>query len=165
MSDTSEDESTGFKINEAYASKYNEWRRREELQKLRDRYGVDPELDEDSSSSESEDEDAEALTPQLEEDWLKTLAALKNKDPRIYDKSVKFYHSDENSDSSSEKPGPSKKKDKPVYLKDYQRKVLLEKDGKLSEEDSDEVEDDGDVDHEPGYYEEQEEIRKVSKLN
>lgn len=31
---------------------------------------------------------------------------------------------------------------------------------KLSEEDSDEVEDDGDVDHEPGYYEEQEEIRK-----
>lgn len=33
MSDTSEDESTGFKINEAYASKYNEWRRREELQK------------------------------------------------------------------------------------------------------------------------------------
>lgn len=31
---------------------------------------------------------------------------------------------------------------------------------KLSEEDSDEVEDDDDVDHEPGYYEEQEEIRK-----
>ena len=26
---------------------------------MRDRYGVDPELDEDSSSSESEDEDAE----------------------------------------------------------------------------------------------------------
>lgn len=163
MLDSSDEESGGFKINEAYASKYNEWRRREELQKLRDRYGVDAEKEEeDSSSSESEDEDAEALTPQLEEDWLKTLAALKSKDPRIYDKSVKFYHSDEeSSNSSSERPGPSKKKDKPVYLKDYHRKVILEKDGKISEEDSDDLEEE--VNHGPGYYEEQEEIKKSFK--
>lgn len=163
MLDSSDEESGGFKINEAYASKYNEWRRREELQKLRDRYGVDAEKEEeDSSSSESEDEDGEALTPQLEEDWLKTLAALKSKDPRIYDKSVKFYHSDEeSSDLSSERPGPSKKKDKPVYLKDYHRKVILEKDGKISEEDSDDL--DEEVNHEPGYYEEQEEIKKSFK--
>lgn len=33
MLDSSDEESGGFKINEAYASKYNEWRRREELQK------------------------------------------------------------------------------------------------------------------------------------
>ena len=37
---------------------------------MRDRYGVDPELDEDSSSSESEDEDAEVNLMQiLNFDW------------------------------------------------------------------------------------------------
>ncbi|XP_062566449.1 protein KRI1 homolog [Saccostrea cucullata] len=161
MSDSSDEDSGGFKINRAYASKYNDWRRREELQKLRDRYGVDAEL-EDSSSSESEDEDAEALTAQLEEDWFKTLAALKSKDPRIYDKNAKFYHSEEEeSDDSSDEPGPSSKKDKPVYLKDYHRKVILEKEGKVSDEESDDNEED--ISHEPGYYEEQEEIKKSFK--
>ncbi|XP_061197414.1 protein KRI1 homolog [Saccostrea echinata] len=161
MSESSDEDSGGFKINKSYASKYNDWRRREELQKLRDRYGDDAELEEDSSSSESEDEDAEALTAQLEEDWFKTLAALKSKDPRIYDKNVKFYHSEEEkSDDSSDEPGPSNKKEKPVYLKDYQRKVILEKEGMVSDEESDE---DEEISHEPGYYEEQEEIKKSFK--
>lgn len=34
----------------------------------------------------------QALTSQLEKDWLVTLAALKRKDPKIYQKEVKFYH-------------------------------------------------------------------------
>ncbi|XP_048763799.2 protein KRI1 homolog isoform X2 [Ostrea edulis] len=159
MSDSSDEDSGGFRINEAYASKYNDWRRKEELQKLKSRYGEDAELDVDSSSSESEDEDAEALTPQLEEDWLRTLAALKSKDPRIYDKNAKFYHSDEEkSDSNPKESGMSKKKNKPVYLKDYHRKVILEKEGIISEEESDENE--VEISHEPGYYEEQEEIKR-----
>lgn len=33
---------------------------------------------------------------QLENDWLETLAALKRKDPKIYDKNAKFYHSEGN---------------------------------------------------------------------
>ena len=43
------------------------------------------------SSSEEEDEDAEALTPQVERDFLRTLSLIKSKDPRIYDKGVSFF--------------------------------------------------------------------------
>ena len=45
----------------------------------------------ESSFEEEEDEDAEALTPQVERDFLRTLALIKSKDPRIYDKQVSFF--------------------------------------------------------------------------
>ena len=57
----------------------------------------------------------QALTPQLEKDWLKTLTAIKTKDPRIYDKSAQFYHSESSStgDSDGEPASTHKKKQKP----------------------------------------------------
>ena len=63
---------------------------------VRDKYGDVgvKQLEEGSSSessSEEEDEDAEALTPQAERDFLRTLSLIKSKDPRIYDKEVSFF--------------------------------------------------------------------------
>jgi hypothetical protein len=34
----------------------------------------------------------QALTVGLERDWLRTLAAIKNKDPKIYDPHITFYN-------------------------------------------------------------------------
>ena len=67
------------------------------LPTVRDKYGdvAVKQLEDGSScsesSSEEEDEDAEALTPQVERDFLRTLSLIKSKDPRIYDKEVSFF--------------------------------------------------------------------------
>ncbi|XP_067677599.1 protein KRI1 homolog isoform X2 [Haliotis asinina] len=148
---SSSDEDGEFHINKEYADRYNKWRQAEELQRLKDKYG-DVEGSDSDSDSESEDEDGEALTANLEKGWLKALSALKNKDPKIYQKDVKFYSSDEEGNSSSGKE--KKRKDKPLYLKDYERKLILEKQGDDS--------DSGvrDPDQTPGYYKQQEQLRK-----
>lgn len=64
---------------------------------MRDKYGdvgvkqLEEGEESSDSSSEEEDEYAEALTPQVERDFLRTLSLIKSKDPRIYDKEVSFF--------------------------------------------------------------------------
>ena len=59
---------------------------------MRDKYGKEAvDSSGDSSSSEVEDEDAEALTSDVERDFLRTLSLLKSKDPSIYDSQTKFF--------------------------------------------------------------------------
>ncbi|CAE1232722.1 KRI1 [Acanthosepion pharaonis] len=112
-----------------------------------------------SSNSSSEDEEGEALTEQIEKDWLRTLAALKNKDPRIYNKDIKFYQS---SDEETEIKSSEKKKKKPVYLQDVQRKTLIETKGAPPPDEKIRYEDDEEVNPRmgPSYYEEQNELKK-----
>jgi len=126
-----------FQINEGYAENYNRFREKEVYQKLKDKYGEDAakksleEAMEDASDSESEDDDAEALTEQVEKDFFKTLAMLKTKNPKIYDKETKFYKEEA---SKGKGPGTSKSSSsKPLTIGDLQRKVILEKEGKFDE--------------------------------
>ncbi|XP_033636731.1 protein KRI1 homolog [Asterias rubens] len=165
-----------FRINTKFAENYNKWRRKEEIQKLKDRYGENPE-DDSSSSSEEEDEDAEGLTSLVEKDFLKMLSYVKSKDPRIYNKEATFFHeesSEESSDDSDEDATSTKnkkkkqkvkkaKEDKPVFLKDYERKIITEKGGHYSDEEED-VEDRRDEWFErsasPTYVQEQDMIKK-----
>ncbi|XP_041475852.1 protein KRI1 homolog isoform X3 [Lytechinus variegatus] len=107
----------------------------------KDKYGDYDEGDE-SSSSETEDEDAEGLTPQIEKDFFKTLSIIKSRDPKMYTKDIKFYHSedsgsDDNQQESSRRPKQNKessRKDKPMYLKDYERKIIVEKEGMFTDD-------------------------------
>ncbi|XP_071952432.1 protein KRI1 homolog [Antedon mediterranea] len=154
-----EDEDLEFRINTDFAEKYDNWRRKEELQKLKDRYGEDA-VDQSSSSSESEDEDAEALTPQLERDFLKTLSYVKSHDPRIYKKDEIFYDYKE---SDGVQPTKTKtKKDKPMYLKDLERKLILEKNGEMSDSDED-GENEEERPWSPSYVEEQQMLKDSFK--
>ncbi|XP_041475851.1 protein KRI1 homolog isoform X2 [Lytechinus variegatus] len=138
---TMADETVEFGINKNYAQNYNIWRRKEEMQKYKDKYGDYDEGDE-SSSSETEDEDAEGLTPQIEKDFFKTLSIIKSRDPKMYTKDIKFYHSedsgsDDNQQESSRRPKQNKessRKDKPMYLKDYERKIIVEKEGMFTDD-------------------------------
>ncbi|XP_077415627.1 protein KRI1 homolog [Vanacampus margaritifer] len=125
----------GFTINTEFAKKYDIYRQKEELQKLKDRFG-DREVDYESESSESSSDDSDVeLDPDVERDFYRTLSLLKKKDPKIYQKHVKFYSED--APNTDVKPSTSKSKVKPMYLKDYERKVILEKEGKYDDEDSD----------------------------
>ncbi|GAB0133305.1 hypothetical protein EsDP_00001717 [Epichloe bromicola] len=124
-------DSSGFKVNEEYARRFEHNKKREERQKLEEKYKVDgkgrngggdnDDDDEDSSSSsnETEDEDGFLATEDLDAQISATLQAIRNKDPRLYDKDYKFIELPDEEEAGKEK------KEKPVFLRDYQREKLL----------------------------------------
>lgn len=94
--------------------------------------GYDINDSEATSNSESSSEEEEVVDIKFDQEFFKTLASLKNKDPRIYDKNTQFFQSlkeDTNSDAEDEKKSSKYKKNKPVTLKDYERQVILDKGG------------------------------------
>ncbi|XP_054717997.1 protein KRI1 homolog [Uloborus diversus] len=140
LSDSSDSE-VDFSINKSYADRYDSWRNKEELQKLKD---LSKDVSETSSSSEEEAE------PEIEEDFLKTLSLLKSKDPKIYDTNVQFFKEQTVEKKSKEH------KPKPMFMKDYERKLVLERNGEFSDEDEQ-------VNEPRTYGEEQDEIKQSFK--
>ncbi|KUJ20948.1 Krr1-domain-containing protein [Mollisia scopiformis] len=127
-------EEPGFKINEEFAKRFEHNKKREELQKLEEKYEAKSKpkngqygdkYDEDSeSSSDPEDEDDEGIlaTEDLDAQITATLKAIRSKDPRVYNKDVTFYAPiEEDSEGAAAEP----KRDKPMHLSDYHRENLL----------------------------------------
>ncbi|XP_063787461.1 protein KRI1 homolog [Pseudophryne corroboree] len=125
-----------LRINRKFAERYDRYREKEELQRLKDRYGDKEEGGSGSSSSDSDSEDELVIDPQLDKDFYRTLSLLKKRDPRIYQEDATFYKETDLPAASQSKSA----KEKPMYLKDYERKVMLEKEGKYEDEDSSEGE-------------------------
>ncbi|KAF4591637.1 ribosome biogenesis protein Kri1 [Ophiocordyceps camponoti-floridani] len=152
-SDSDGDCETGgadLKINEEYARRFEHNKKREEREKLQKKYG-----DGDASSSsddETEDEDGFLATEDLDAQISATLKAIRTKDPRVYDKSVTFIELPEDTGENSAKG----KKEKPVFLRDYQREKLLRGDVGASDGEEEEEEEDA----LPTYVEEQKALKK-----
>lgn len=149
-----------LKINSQFAQKYDKYRQKEELQRLKDRYGNQDE-DSESSSESSSDESEVELDPELERDFYRTLSLLKKKDPKIYERDATFYS--DGPSTSDAKPSTSKKAVKPMYLKDYERKVILEREGKYeddSESDEEEAARRKERAASPSYIQEQQELKE-----
>ncbi|XP_065511060.1 protein KRI1 homolog isoform X2 [Caloenas nicobarica] len=125
-----------LRVNAAFAERYGRYRRREELQRLQDRYGDTGDTGDSSSESESSGDDV-PLDPRLERDFHRTLALLKSRDPRIYRPDATFYSQPDSSESEEEED--EERPAKPMYLKDYERKVVLEKEGKYVDEEDEEA--------------------------
>ena len=128
-------------INQEYAQQFEKKKKAEELSRLREKYGEDyEESTSSSSSSEDEDDDAVEVTAQKTKDFLQTLSLVKQQDPSIYDANTLFYAT--TNTSSSEGDGDSESVKRPMYLKDYERKRLLEKGERAFLSDSDDEDDD-----------------------
>ncbi|EJD50270.1 hypothetical protein AURDEDRAFT_182635 [Auricularia subglabra TFB-10046 SS5] len=112
---------------------------REELSKLKDKYGSDVDEDDlgsDDSESSTEDEDGEELTPQVDAAILRTLARIRKKDPAIYESSKNVFQ-EEQAKTASSKPltkskSKSKDKDKPLTIKQHALNAVLEGEGSRS---------------------------------
>lgn len=141
-----------LKVNTDYAQNYDNFRKKEELNKLKTKYGVDlntavsldKEVESDSSSSSSEeDSEGDQLNEQFDKEFYRTLASLKKKDPLIYDKKTTFFNNIEDQANEAEKNDEQKKKkkEKAMFLRDYERRIITEREGKYSDtEDEIEIE-------------------------
>ncbi|XP_078036651.1 protein KRI1 homolog [Augochlora pura] len=162
-----------LKINTDYAKNYNNWRQKEELNKLKTKYGdingtavSDGDSDTDSSTSSEEEEENE-VSKQFDKDFYKTLALLKKKDENIYDQGVTFFDDTDKVQESyyeRKKSSDKTKKEKALYLRDFERNIMVEREGKFSDsEDESAMRKNKEKAKKVTYNEEQEQIKESFK--
>lgn len=166
-------------INKEFSERYENYRSKEVLQRLKDKYGdqmwqssEDEEGDEgerdrsgDDSDDESEDDEEKVERELYDENFWRVLGALKSKDDAIYDSNKRFYEESK----STENDGPSgnekitKKEAKAVdqsakmNLVDYHKMLLKQKSG-VTEEDEQLLQQS--AKQEKGYYRELDDIKQ-----
>jgi len=134
-----------IQINEEYAKRFEHNKKREERHRLEEKFKKNGGLSDSDSTSEEEDDEGDLVTNDLDNEINATLNAIKNKDPRIYDKNINFY--------TPEDPDAApivKKQTKPMYIKDYHRQNLLS--GNLDQDGNDDVK--------PSYVSEQADLKE-----
>ncbi|KAF8158986.1 hypothetical protein BJ912DRAFT_1069792 [Pholiota molesta] len=124
---------TQLTINEHYAKAFEYRKEREELERLKAKYGSDydpdasgSDLSTDSESAESEDEHGEELTPAVDAAILRTLARIKKKDPAIYDSDKNIFGEEqEKIGTNGTTQTKTKTKSKPVTLRQVNMDAML----------------------------------------
>ncbi|GKY98612.1 hypothetical protein MPSEU_000817900 [Mayamaea pseudoterrestris] len=121
--------SSSFKIDEKFAAAFESRKQKEELKQIAQNGGGGSD-DDDASSSSDEDDDAQLLTEELDVNIFKTINALRAKDDKIYDSSVRFFENGDDEDSADDNDdedyADSNKKGKPKRYKDVIREQVLE---------------------------------------
>ncbi|KAI0764323.1 KRI1-like family C-terminal-domain-containing protein [Trametes elegans] len=124
-------------INEHYAKAYEYRKEREELAKLKEKYGSDFEEgvddEEDSEEAESEDEDGEELTPAVDAAILRTLARIKRRDPAIYQSEKDIFEEEQQRTGDIKLTKRAEKdKSKPLTIRQHALASALEESGSRS---------------------------------
>ncbi|KAI9048914.1 hypothetical protein LZ554_006765 [Drepanopeziza brunnea f. sp. 'monogermtubi'] len=135
-----------FQVNQEYAKRFEYNKKREERQRLEEKYQNVPKkngnpygdkYDEDSESSDDEEEDDDGIlaTEELDAQISNALNAIRNKDPSVYKSDVLFYTPIENEEDPKVEVSKEKKQ-KPMYLSDYHRENLLKGHTEAGEEEN-----------------------------
>ncbi|KAF9179007.1 KRRI-Interacting protein 1, partial [Haplosporangium sp. Z 767] len=155
----SDNEEITLTINKEFADKYETSKRGQELSAIRDKYGPmdegrleliaqrqhkygytkNADLDYDSYDSEEdeeEDEIGELITPEVDGQIMKTIGLIRAQDPKIYEATSHFFIPSEMEKARKQwkEKQELEKKNKPMNLKDYHRKVLIEDGGMINED-------------------------------
>jgi protein KRI1 len=135
-SDSENDDISKIEINQEYARRFEHNKRREDLhrfEELKKKGVIDSPLhsgDDESESESSDDDDLKNYNPKSDKDFFDVIIKVKNKDPIIKEKDVKFFESDDSSkDESGDEKSESKEKKKErkaKYLKDVVAEHLIE---------------------------------------
>ncbi|KAJ3159928.1 KRRI-Interacting protein 1 [Geranomyces michiganensis] len=124
--DDNGDGTAAFTINEAFAQRYQNKKRAEEITNLKRKYGDEEE--DNSESEEEEDELGELVTPEVDAQIMRTIATIRAGKPEVYDPNKKFF---EESDIAAAREQWERKQEKikaegkPMHLKDFHRRELL----------------------------------------
>ncbi|KAH8103625.1 KRI1-like family C-terminal-domain-containing protein [Cristinia sonorae] len=122
-SDSENEDINQLTINEHYAKAFEYRKEREELAKLKEKYGSDAEDiddEEDSEDLESEDEDGEELTPAMDAAILRTLARIKRKDPAIYEQGKDVFEEEKAKTGEAKiTVRPKQDKSKPLTMRQH----------------------------------------------
>lgn len=115
-------------------------------------------ISDESDSSDDASTDEELVNPEFDKEFLKSLAFLKNKDPKKYEQIPTFF---ENIPTVEEtvKEKQLKKSKKPVTVADYQRDRLIKTEGRMSEDEDEETPEQESL----SYAKEQEKIKEDLK--
>ncbi|KAG8221253.1 KRI1-like family-domain-containing protein [Butyriboletus roseoflavus] len=114
-------------INEHFAKAFEYKKEREELAKLKEKYGSDYSgsgpSDDDSEDSEDTEEDSDGgeLTPAVDAAILRTLVRIKKKDPAIYEGGRRVFeeeHTRTQDNAPATKPKAKEKSTKPLTIRD-----------------------------------------------
>ncbi|XVF23229.1 hypothetical protein REPUB_Repub13aG0019000 [Reevesia pubescens] len=132
------DDISKIEINKEYARRFEHNKKREDLQRyeeLKNR-GVVEESDEESS--DDDDDDDFSTLRKKDEDFFNALIRVRSHDPRLKEKDIKLFESDDDERSKQEEESEQKeKKDKKaMYLKDVVAKHLIEEGPDFQEQDA-----------------------------
>ncbi|KAF8554912.1 hypothetical protein OG21DRAFT_1508303 [Imleria badia] len=114
-------------INEHFAKAFEYKKEREELTKLKEKYGSDysesgsSDVDSDDSEDTEEDSDGEELTPAVDAAILRTLARIRKKDPAIYEGRRRVFeeeHTRTQDKAPVTKPKRKEKQSKPLTIRE-----------------------------------------------
>lgn len=95
------------------------------------------------------------------------MACLKKKDPSIYDEKITFFQNSEKSNKNvgtreNLQPQTHNEKSKKLTLRDYERKIIMERNGKLSDSE-DETQSQSQAETKPTYIKEQQQLKESFK--